>query len=56
VIGIGRGGAALSPIIAGYLFAAGQSLQTVALLMAAGSALAIVALLALTKEQPDTVA
>ena len=56
VIGIGRGGAALSPIIAGYLFAAGQSLQTVAFLMAAGSALAIVALLALPKEQPHTVA
>ncbi|MFV0576834.1 MAG: MFS transporter [Vibrio sp.] len=40
VIGVGRGGAALSPIIAGYLFSSGISLQTVSLLMGAGALLA----------------
>lgn len=46
-IGIGRGGAALSPIVAGYLFAGGVGLPTVALLMALGSTLGAMALLAL---------
>jgi len=46
-IGVGRGGAALAPVIAGYLFQAGFGLQTVALIMASGSLLAAVALLAL---------
>ena len=40
VIGVGRGGAALSPIVAGLLFAAGKGLPTVALLMSMGSTLA----------------
>src|SRR5256885_12650666 len=31
-IGVGRGGAALAPVVAGYLFHAGFALQTVALL------------------------
>ena len=44
-IGIGRGGAALAPIIAGYLFRAGYSLQTVAMFMAVGSLLSAIALL-----------
>jgi benzoate transport len=37
VIGVGRGGSALAPAIAGLLFAAGHGLSTVAALMAAGS-------------------
>lgn len=51
VIGIGRGGAALSPIVAGYLFSSGAGLPVVALVMAAGSLVAIVALLALRYEE-----
>ena len=46
-IGLGRGGAVLAPVIAGYLFHAGLSLQTVALCMASGSLLAAGALLTL---------
>jgi MFS family permease len=46
-IGVGRGGAALAPVLAGYLFQAGFGLQTVALVMASGSLLAAVALLVL---------
>jgi len=52
-IGVGRGGAVLAPIIAGYLFQAGLALQTVALLMACGSLLAAVALLALKVRAAD---
>jgi len=48
VIGIGRGGAALGPIIAGFLFASGFSLPLVAVSMAAGSLVAAGALLSLT--------
>ncbi len=36
-IGVGRGGAALGPLAAGFLFVAGGSLPVVALVMAAGS-------------------
>ena len=46
-IGVGRGGSALAPAVAGSLSAAGYGLQTVALLMASGSAIALIALLAL---------
>jgi benzoate transport len=46
-IGIGRGGAAVSPIVAGLLFTAGFSLQAVALVMAMGAGIAAVAILAL---------
>ncbi|MBT9447203.1 MAG: MFS transporter [Hyphomonadaceae bacterium] len=49
VIGLGRGGAALGPIAAGYLFQSGQGLQIVSLVMAAGSVVALVALLLLGK-------
>ncbi|WP_317930538.1 MFS transporter [Halioxenophilus sp. WMMB6] len=49
VIGAGRGGAALGPIVAGFLFAAGHSLGTVALLMALGSLLAAGALMLLPR-------
>ena len=37
VLGIGRGGAVLGPMIPGFLFEAGLPLQSVALIMAAGS-------------------
>ena len=47
VIGIGRGGAALSPIIAGMLFANGASLPSVALMMGLGSTVAATAILVL---------
>jgi benzoate transport len=40
VLGIGRGGAVLGPMVPGFLFVAGLSLGTVALLMAAGSLMA----------------
>jgi benzoate transport len=47
VIGMGRGGAALGPIVAGALFASGVGLPMVAVCMALGSVIAAVALLAL---------
>ena len=51
VIGIGRGGAALGPIVAGLLFAAGAALPTVAFVMALGSLIAAAALTVLTVRQ-----
>jgi MFS family permease len=51
-IGVGRGGSVLAPIIAGFLFAAGYSLPTVALLLATGSTLAAIVLFRL-KLEPD---
>ena len=45
VIGAGRGGAALAPILAGYLFGQGYTLQTVSIIMGCGSLLGAVALL-----------
>jgi len=47
VIGVGRGGAALSPIIAGFLFDGGFGLASVALMMSLGSLLAATSLLVL---------
>lgn len=46
-IGVGRGGSALAPALAGFLFAAGFGLQMVAVAMASGSVVALFALLAL---------
>ncbi len=46
-IGVGRGGAVLAPVIAGYMLQAGFGLQTVATMMAMGSLLSAAALLAL---------
>jgi MFS family permease len=43
-IGIGRAGAMLAPIIAGYLFRGGYSLQFVAIAMSVGSLVGAVAL------------
>jgi MFS family permease len=40
VIGVGRGGTVLAPIIAGFLFSIGYSLQIVAILMGCGSLIA----------------
>jgi MFS family permease len=45
VIGAGRGGAALAPVLAGYLFAQGLSLQGVSIVMGCGSLVAAAALL-----------
>src|SRR3569623_1756742 len=50
VIGIGRGGSALAPALAGLLFSIGFGLQMVAIIMALGSLVAAVALLALRLE------
>jgi len=47
VIGIGRGGAALSPALGGMLFNAGYSLSAVAAIMACGSLVALAALIAM---------
>jgi benzoate transport len=49
-IGVGRGGSVLAPIIAGFLFAGGYSLPTVALLLATGSLLAAFMLMLLKLE------
>ena len=51
-IGVGRGGSALGPIIAGFLFEAGYSLPSVALTMGLGSLLAAIVLL-LLKLEPE---
>ena len=53
VIGVGRGGAALGPIIAGYLFESGQSLQVVAIVMAMGSLVAAFFLMGLKLRQDE---
>ena len=54
-IGVGRGGAALGPIIAGLLFEAGAGLQVVAIIMGSGSLMAAVALLFLRLNRtPDS--
>lgn len=50
-IGVGRGGAAIAPVIAGYLFEFGFGLQVVAIAMGAGSLFAAFALLVL-KDRP----
>jgi benzoate transport len=53
VIGIGRGGAALGPVVAGFLFQAGLGLAPVAAIMASGSLLAALALLALPRRAAE---
>jgi MFS family permease len=52
VIGLGRGGAALGPILAGLLFAAGLDRGLVATAMAVGSFLAIAAIICVWKDRP----
>jgi MFS family permease len=59
-IGLGRGGAMLSPIIAGLLFTSGFGIPSVAMIMAVGSVIGIVALIFLRMqdgdEEPATIA
>ncbi|PCJ39818.1 MAG: MFS transporter [SAR86 cluster bacterium] len=50
VIGVGRAGAFVSPIIAGYMFQSGLGLQTVAIFMACGSLIAGFALIMLGRK------
>lgn len=52
-IGIGRGGAALAPIVAGYLFEAGLPLSSIALVMGLGSTVAAIALLAMREKDAE---
>ncbi|MEQ9562010.1 MAG: hypothetical protein RLN69_05775, partial [Woeseiaceae bacterium] len=52
-IGIGRGGAMISPVVAGYMFEAGASTPLVAIVMASGSILAILSLLFLRLQDGD---
>jgi benzoate transport len=54
VIGIGRGGAALGPVVAGFLFEGGFGLAAVAGLMASGSLFAALAVLAMPKGKGAT--
>jgi benzoate transport len=49
VIGLGRGGAALGPIVAGFLFQFGFSLELVSIFMACGSVIAALAIILLPK-------
>jgi benzoate transport len=51
VIGIGRGGAALGPIAAGFLFVAGSTLPFVAAIMALGSLVGAAAILVLSYDE-----
>ena len=44
VIGMGRGGSALGPVVAGFMFAMSFGLDSVALLMSIGSIIALVAI------------
>ncbi|WP_439646572.1 MFS transporter [Sphingomonas soli] len=54
VIGVGRGGSALAPALAGLLFAAGYMLDSVAVLMSLGSAVAAIALFGLRRQPAAT--
>lgn len=53
VIGVGRAGAALGPVIAGLLFQGGYGLRSVSFVMALGSLIAIVMLLMLKDPETD---
>lgn len=53
VLGVGRGGAVLGPMIPGLLFTAGLALNNVALIMGAGSFLAGMTILFLKNNQVD---
>ena len=55
VIGVGRGGAALGPVVGGFLFQAGLGLPVVAAIMATGSLVAAGALLALPRRNAEAV-
>jgi MFS family permease len=53
VIGVGRGGAALSPVLAGFLFQSGLGLAPVAMVMTGGSLLGALALLLMPKRPAE---
>lgn len=53
VIGVGRAGAALGPVVAGFMFQANLGLDAVALVMACGSLLAALALFGL-RHRPES--
>ena len=53
VIGVGRAGAVLAPILAGFLFEANKGLPTVAIVLASGSLLAAIVLLFLKMKTSD---
>jgi MFS family permease len=55
-IGVGRGGSALAPALAGFLFTAGYGLGTVSFIMALGSLLAAAVLVFLRLDQERPVA
>ena len=55
MIGVGRAGAALGPIVAGLLFASGTPLSIVALLMAGGTLVGGIAL-ALVRYRENAIA
>jgi len=55
-IGVGRGGAALAPMIAGFLFQAGYGLQAVSLFISVGSLFAVAALFALRARAAEEIA
>jgi len=50
-VGVGRGGSALAPALAGFMFASGIGLQAVAIVMASGSLIALLALAALPRNR-----
>ena len=52
VIGSGRGGSALGPVIAGFMFTLSFGLDSVAIIMALGSAVAFIAILSLRVNTP----
>lgn len=52
VVGFGRGGSMLAPILAGFLFRAGYGLQTVALMMGLGSLLGAIVVASLKLRTP----
>ena len=51
VLGVGRGGAVLGPMVPGFLFAAGMALENIAIIMAGGAFLAGVAVLFLRPQK-----
>ncbi|MEQ5835593.1 MFS transporter [Marinobacter sp. NFXS9] len=53
VIGIGRGGAALGPVVAGFLFASGADLASVSIYMASGALVAACAIFLLGRAHND---
>ena len=51
VLGVGRGGAVLGPMVPGFLFAAGMPFKSIAIIMALGSFLAGIAVIFLHKKK-----